>query len=88
MTLVDGQLVLYLERGGRTALAFSADESVLRAATTNLVQTSRSRRLETLTIEQVNGEFVYTSPVGRALRDAGFVESTKGLTFRKAAPGA
>lgn len=88
VTLVDGQLVLYLERGGRTALAFSADESVLRAATTNLVQTSRSRRLETLTIEQVNGEFVYTSPVGRALRDAGFVESTKGLTFRKAAPGA
>ncbi len=88
VTLVDGELVLYLERGGRTALAFTKDEDVLRAATTNLVQTSRARKLETLTIEQVNGEFVYTSPVGRALRDAGFVESTKGLTFRKAGPGA
>nr|WP_254367472.1 crosslink repair DNA glycosylase YcaQ family protein [Microbacterium sp. NC79] len=88
VTLVDGELVLYLERGGRTALAFTTDEDVLRAATANLAQTSRARKLETLTIEQVNGEFVYTSPIGRALRDAGFVESTKGLTFRKVGPGA
>ncbi len=83
VVLVDGELVLYLERGGRTVLSFTADEDVNRAAARSLVQTARERRLETLTIEQVNGEFVYTTELGRALRDAGFVESTKGLTFRK-----
>jgi ATP-dependent Lhr-like helicase len=88
VVLVDGALVLYLERGGRTALAFSDDERVLAAATADLARTARERRLETLTVEQVNGEFVYTTAVGRALREAGFVESTKGLTLRRAAAGA
>lgn len=87
VVLVDGSLVLYLERGGRTALAFTDDEAVLSAAATDLARTARDRRLETLTIEQVNGEFVYGTAVGRALREAGFVESTKGLTLRKPTPG-
>ncbi len=83
VVLVDGALVLYLERGGRTALAFTDDEQVLAAAAADLARTARDRRLETLTVEQVNGEFVYGTAVGRALREAGFVESTKGLTLRK-----
>ncbi|MBF0816411.1 DEAD/DEAH box helicase [Microbacterium paludicola] len=87
VVLVDGALVLYLERGGRTALAFTDDEQVLTAAAADLARTARERRLETLTVEQVNGEFVYGTAVGRALREAGFVESTKGLTFRKATAG-
>ncbi|MEL5992520.1 ATP-dependent helicase [Microbacterium phosphatis] len=87
VVLVDGALVLYLERGGRTALAFTDDEAVLAAAAADLARTARDRRLETLTIEQVTGEFVYGTAVGRALREAGFVESTKGLTLRKPAPG-
>ena len=45
------------------------------------------RRLDTLTIEQVNGAFVYGTEVGRALRDAGFVESTRGLTLRRVTAG-
>jgi ATP-dependent Lhr-like helicase len=84
VVLVDGALVLYLERGGRSALAFSADETVLAAAARSLVETARARRLDTLTIEQVGGEFVYGTPVGRALRDAGFVDSTRGVTLRRA----
>ena len=35
VTLVDGALVLYLERGGRSALAFTEDEEVLAAAARN-----------------------------------------------------
>ncbi len=93
VVLVDGALALYLERGGRTALAFTDDEPVLAAAAADLARTARDRRLETLTVEQVNGEFVYGRDgygfvVGRALREAGFVESTKGLTLRKLTAGA
>ncbi|MFG6402147.1 DEAD/DEAH box helicase [Microbacterium sp. P04] len=87
VVLVDGELTLYLERGGRTALAFTDDEAQLAAAARDLAATSRARRLDTLTIEQVNGAFVYGTPVGRALREAGFVESPRGLTFRRATAG-
>jgi ATP-dependent Lhr-like helicase len=61
VVMVDGALVLYLERGGKTALAFTDDESLLAAGTLSLAETARERRLETLTIEQVNGVFVYTT---------------------------
>jgi len=87
VVLVDGALVLYLERGGRTALAFTDDEAVLQAATRDLAGTAKARRLDTLTIEQVNGAFVYGTAVGRALRDAGFVESPRGLTLRRVTAG-
>ena len=83
VVLVDGTLALYLERGGKSALAFTGDEAVLAAATRDLAGTARARRLDTLTIEQVNGAFVYGTGVGRALREAGFVESPRGLTLRK-----
>ncbi len=83
VTLVDGALVLYLERGGRSALAFSADEATLASAARSLVETARARRLDTLTVEQVSGAFVYGTPVGRALQAAGFVESSRGLTLRR-----
>ena len=83
VVLVDGGLVLYLERGGKSALAFTDDEDVLAAAAADLVRTAQARRLDTLTIEQVNGAFVYGTAAGRALRAAGFVESPRGLTLRK-----
>ncbi|WP_314456663.1 ATP-dependent helicase [uncultured Microbacterium sp.] len=87
VVLVDGELTLYLERGGRSALAFTDVEAPLLAAARHLAETAKKRRLETLTVEQVNGEFVYGTAVGRALREAGFVESPKGLTLRKLTAG-
>ncbi len=42
VVLVDGSLVLYLERGGRTVLSFSDDEDVLRAAASDLAATARA----------------------------------------------
>lgn len=83
VTLVDGALVLYLERGGRSALVFSDDDDVLASAAASLVDTARRRHLDTLTVEQVSGAFVYGTPAGRALQTAGFVESSRGLTLRR-----
>ncbi|MGI6878902.1 Lhr family ATP-dependent helicase [Microbacterium sp. gxy059] len=83
VVLVDGTLVLTLERGGRTVLAFSDDEDILDAAAAGLAGASRAHRLETLTIEKVNGVFVYSSPLALPLRRAGFVESPKGLALRR-----
>jgi len=88
VVLVDGELTLYLERGGKTALVFTEVEDRLGAAAHDLARTVRERRLDTLTIEQVSGQFVYGTPAGRALRDAGFVESPRGLTLRRVAAGA
>ena len=87
VTVVDGALALYLERGGKSALAFTADDAALAAAARDLASTARARHLATLTIEQVNGVFVYGTAVGRALRDAGFVESPRGLTLRRSTAG-
>ncbi|WES62971.1 ATP-dependent helicase [Microbacter sp. GSS18] len=87
VVLVDGALVLYLERGGKSALAFTGDETVLAAAAADLVATAHARRLETLTIEQVNGAFIHGSGIARCLRDAGFVESPRGLTLRRLTAG-
>lgn len=87
VAIVDGALTLYLERGGKSALAFTGDEAALAAAARELVATARARRLDTLTIEQVNGAFVYGTAVGRALREAGFVESPRGLTLRRLTAG-
>ena len=87
VVLVDGALTLYLERGGRSALAFTDDEAALRAAAVDLVRTAQLRRLDTLTIETVNGEFVLGTPIGHSLRAAGFTESPRGLTLRKGRTG-
>ncbi|WP_460796688.1 ATP-dependent helicase [Microbacterium sp. GXF0217] len=84
VVLVDGALVLYLERGGRTVLAFGEDDEALRAAASDLAATSRARRLETLTVEKINGEPVYGTPFAIALQEAGFVATPRGFTLRKA----
>ena len=83
VVLVDGALVLYLERGGRTVLAFDDDPEVLQAATADLAATARSRKLETLTVEKINGESVYGTPFALALQRAGFVATPRGYTLRK-----
>jgi ATP-dependent Lhr-like helicase len=83
VVLVDGTLVLSLERGGRTVLSFSDDGEVLRAAASDLAATARARRLDTLTVEKINGEGVYGTELALALQEAGFVATPRGYTLRK-----
>ncbi|MFZ4893438.1 ATP-dependent helicase [Plantibacter sp. Mn2098] len=83
VVLVDGALVHYLERGGKTVLTFVSDEQVLAAAGRSLAETVRSGRVEHLAVEKVNGEFVLGTPTGVALRTAGFQETPRGLRLRR-----
>lgn len=75
--------MLSLERGGRTVLSFSDDAEVLRAAASDLAATARARRLDTLTVEKINGEGVYGTELALALQESGFVATPRGYTLRK-----
>ena len=81
VAIVDGEAVLYLERGGRTALIFTDDAEVLAAAAVALAATLTRGRTERMRVESVNGEPVYGSVLDRPLRDAGFRETPRGLRF-------
>ena len=79
--MVDGEATLYLERGGRTALAFTDDPELLGASATALADALRRARAERLRVETVNGGNVYGSVLDPALRAAGFRETPRGLRF-------
>lgn len=84
VVLVDGALVLYLERGGRTVLSFSPDDAILLAAADGLAVTARTRHAGRLTISRVDGIDVLGGgalhgSVGRALVAAGFAPTPRGL---------
>ncbi len=75
----DGRLVLYLERGGKKALMFDHDPARLAAAATSLASTVRARRVHRLSVETVDGDPITDSPLGEALREAGFERTPKGV---------
>ncbi|HWD61595.1 MAG TPA: DEAD/DEAH box helicase [Humibacter sp.] len=82
VVLVDGALVLYVERGGKTTLLFDRAEESMLPATRALADVIRRGRISTLTIETVGGEFVLGTPFGEALTAAGFNASPRGLRLR------
>ncbi|WP_343862903.1 hypothetical protein, partial [Frigoribacterium faeni] len=82
VVLVDGRLVVYVERGGKTVLTFGEpDERELALAAASLAATVRTR-LGKLAVERVDGEFVLGTPLGDALRDAGFAPTPSGVRLR------
>jgi len=84
VVLVDGELVIYVERGGRTLLTWSDDEAVLEVATASLAAAVRSGVLGRLTVRRADGESVLAprSPLGTALERAGFTATPQGLRLR------
>jgi len=82
VAVVDGELVLYLERGGKTALAFSDDEGLLSSAARSIAAAVTAGRVDKLAVEKVNGEFVLGTPLGTALEVAGFTGTPRGLRLR------
>lgn len=82
VVLVDGALVLYVERGGKTLLAFSADADVLAAAGTALVGVVTRGAVDKLIMEKVNGHGILDTPIAAALAQAGAYSTPKGLRIR------
>ncbi|QTE30606.1 Lhr family helicase [Pengzhenrongella sicca] len=86
VVLVAGALVLYVERGGRTLLSFTADDASLAAAADALAQTVRAGRLGRLVLQRGDGAELLTggprTALGRALEEAGFAPTPRGLRLR------
>ncbi len=85
VALVDGDLVLYVERGGRTLLTWSEDSTRLQAAADALALAVREGALGRLTVERTDGESVLRSdhPLSTALEAAGFHATSRGLRIRR-----
>ncbi|GAA4221290.1 ATP-dependent Lhr-like helicase [Streptosporangium album] len=81
VVLVDGHLVLYVERGGKTLLSFT-DGDRLRPAVDALALAVRDGALGKLTVERADGAAINDSPLGAALEEAGFHPTPRGLRLR------
>ena len=89
VVLVDGELVWFLERGGRSLLSFSSDSEAHAAAAAALAELVSSRRLQSMLVERVNGVPVLEpgaeadrGSVQDALVGAGFARTPRGLRLR------
>ncbi|MFF9540352.1 hypothetical protein ACF1BU_30105, partial [Streptomyces sp. NPDC014724] len=90
VVLVDGELTLYMERGGKTLLLWplgtDADgprpDARLREAVEALAALARAGALGTVTTERINGISALTSPFAALLEEAGFHPTPRGLRMR------
>ncbi|MGW0999896.1 DEAD/DEAH box helicase [Streptomyces sp. NPDC002520] len=89
VVLVEGELTLYMERGGKTLLAWPStpdtvadDDPRLRTAAEALAAAARAGSLGTVTVERINGAQALTSPAGALLEGAGFIATPRGLRLR------
>jgi ATP-dependent Lhr-like helicase len=87
VVLVDGDLTVYVERGGRTVLTFTDDPDVLSPAIGALATAVRQGALGRLTVERADGENILgtgerPSALRQSLQDAGFVATPRGLRLR------
>nr|WP_226909259.1 ATP-dependent helicase [Georgenia ruanii] len=84
VVVVDGALVLYVEKGGRTLLSFTDDTVALDAAAAALGQVAGSGALGPLTLQRVDGVAALEAagPLRRALDAAGFGPIPRGLRLR------
>jgi ATP-dependent Lhr-like helicase len=83
--LVDGELVLYVERGGKTLLSWTDEPQPLQSAADALALAVREGALGRLTVEKADGDAVLGSdhPLAGALSRAGFRATPRGLRLRR-----
>lgn len=81
VVLVDGRLIVYVERGGKTLLSF-ADDDRLQPAVDALALAVRDGALGKLTVEKADGAAIADSPLAAALETAGFHPTPRGLRLR------
>ena len=82
MVLHEGDLALYIERGGKTVLTFSEDDSVIAAAAHALAATVKSGGVDKLLVERVDGHDIHGTGFSKVLTEAGFSATPRGLRLR------
>jgi ATP-dependent Lhr-like helicase len=82
VVIVDGNLVLYVERGGKTLLSYADDPFVLGHAAKGLADAVHVGALGALSVERADGASVHDSPLRDALAAAGFRVTPRGLRLR------
>ncbi|MET9293568.1 ATP-dependent helicase [Streptomyces sp. NPDC003077] len=93
VVLVDGELTLYMERGGKTLLVWGLPEDGTgpaddpagdrpRQALEALAAAARAGALGTITVERVNGTAALTSPLATLVEAAGFHPTPRGFRLR------
>jgi ATP-dependent Lhr-like helicase len=83
VVLVEGSLVLYVERGGRTLLSWTDDREQLATSANALATAVRGGALGRLTVERADGERAGgDSALTQALEAAGFRPTPRGLRLR------
>jgi ATP-dependent Lhr-like helicase len=89
VALVDGELVWYLERGGRSLLSFTDDAEAHIAAAAALADLVSAGRVQAFLVEKINGVPVLEpgaegerAAVQDALIGAGFTRTPRGLRLR------
>jgi ATP-dependent Lhr-like helicase len=80
VVLVEGRLVLYVERGGKTLLSWGEED--LQPAVDALALAVREGVLGKLTVERADGGSIIDSPLAAALEAAGFHPTPRGLRLR------
>ncbi|NWN87411.1 MAG: DEAD/DEAH box helicase [Micrococcaceae bacterium] len=80
VVLVNGEPVLYLERGGKTVLQFG--EQHLAAAANALVDALQRAKVDKLAVSTVNGEPITGTELASHLVDAGFYTTPNAIRFR------
>ncbi|MEN3536655.1 DEAD/DEAH box helicase [Microbispora sp. ZYX-F-249] len=81
VVLAEGELILYVERGGKTLLSFGSEED-LRPAVRALAVAVKGGALGKLTVERADGAAIADSPLAAALEAAGFHPTPRGLRIR------
>ncbi len=82
VVLVDGALVLFVERGGRTLLTFDDDPGRLRSACASLAATVKRGGVDKIVVEKVDGETIHGHEFAGYLAEAGFSATPRGYRLR------
>lgn len=82
VVLVDGDLVLFVERGGRTVLTFTDDIGALRTAAESLATTVKRGGIDKVVVEKVNGATIHGNDFAPLLTEVGFSATPRGFRLR------
>ena len=82
VVLANGEPAIYVERGGKSLLSFTAERDALAAAASALATAVHEGWLGGIAVEKADGSGALDGILAEVLTDAGFRHSPKGLRLR------